>query len=64
MNAEYKSHERVWQMLKPSVDVTLEARDPLVWARSLMLTAVPESLDWYLAIMDPATLTHGVRELT
>lgn len=64
MNAEYKSHKQIWQMMKPKVDVRLEAIDPLAQARPPTLAAVPESFEWPLAIMDPATLMHGVRELT
>ena len=64
MNAEYQSHERVRGMLKPRVDVGLEPSHALAWAHPLTLLAVPESFEWSLAIMDPATLTHGVRELT
>ena len=51
-------------MLKPRVDVGLEPSHALAWAHPLTLLAVPESFKWSLAIMDPATLTHGVRELT
>jgi len=63
MNAEYRSHKQVWQMLKPRVDVRLEATDTLARAQPLTLAAFPESLDWSFAIMDPMALAHGVREL-
>jgi hypothetical protein len=63
MNAEFKSHKQVWQLLKPRVDVRLEARDQIAWANPLSLAVVPESLAWSLALMDPAAVAHGVREL-
>ena len=63
MNAEYKNHKQVWQMVKPRMDAGLEASHLLAWARPLTLAAIPESLVRFLAIMDPATLTHGIREL-
>ena len=63
MNAEYISHARVWQMLKPKLDVGLETSNPFAWAPSVSIAGVPESLDLLCSIMDPATLTHGLREL-
>jgi hypothetical protein len=63
MNAEYQSHERIRQMLKPSVDIRLDAIGSLAWVPPLTLTVGLESLNWLLASMDPATVAHGVREL-
>jgi hypothetical protein len=64
MNAEFQTHERIREMLKPKRDVGLEAGPPSTRGHPLVLLAVPASFDWSLAFMDPATLTHGLRELT
>jgi hypothetical protein len=64
MNAEYQSHKRVWEMLKPRVDAWLELREPLQWVRPLTGVPVLEFLDWYPASIDLALLAHGHRELT
>jgi hypothetical protein len=64
MNAEYRSHKQLWQALKPRVDFRLEASGPVAWKGPLPLPVLPKSLDWPLPIVDPATLTHGVRELS
>ena len=63
MNAEYKRHRQIWQALKPRVDVRLERKDPWVWVRPLAPAGAPESLNWAPAIMDPAAVAHGIREL-
>jgi hypothetical protein len=64
MNAEYKKHKQIWQVLKPREDFRLEAMEPMAWARPLVPAAVPKSLDWSLAIFDPPTAAHGISELT
>jgi hypothetical protein len=64
MNAEYQSHKRVWEMLKPRVFAQLEASESLAWARPQAGVAVSKFLDWYPASMDLAVLAHGQRELT
>ena len=64
MNAEYRSHKRVWEMLKPRVIAQLEAREPLTWARPQAGVAIPKFLEWYPVSMDLALLAHGQRELT
>jgi hypothetical protein len=63
MNAEYQSHKRVWEMLKPRVFTRLEASEPLGWARPQWGAAVPKLLAWYPVGMDLALLAHGHVEL-
>jgi hypothetical protein len=64
MNAEYESHKRVWEMLKPRVSAQVEPGGPLAWAYPPTVTPVPELLRWSLANMDLAVLAHGIRELS
>jgi hypothetical protein len=64
MNAEYRSHERVWQMLKPKVQVGLGGSDSWTWAVPPVLAPVPEFLDWYPAALTLIALGHGHSELT
>ena len=64
MNAEYQSHKRVREMLKPRVFAQLAASEPLAWVRPQWGAAVPKFLDWYPVSMDLAVLAHGQRELT
>ncbi len=63
MNAEYQRHRQIWQALKPKVDVRLEPKDPWAWARPLAPADAAASLAWAPAIMDPAAVAHGIREL-
>jgi hypothetical protein len=63
MNAEYQSHKRVWEMLKPKVYARIEPREPLAWARPPAVAPASEFLGSSLARMDPAVLAHGLREL-
>ena len=63
MNAEYESHKRVWELLKPRVHVHLEPSEPVKWARPLAGVPVRE-LDWHPASIDLALLAHGHGELT
>jgi hypothetical protein len=63
MNAEYKRHNQIWQVLKPKLDIRLGTMVSLAGARPLASVGVPQSLDWPPAIMDPAAVAHGIREL-
>jgi hypothetical protein len=63
MNAEYQSHKRVWEMLKPRVFAQLEASELLAWARPQSGAPVLELLNWYPASMDLALVAHGHVEL-
>ena len=63
MKAEFESHERVWEMLKPTVYAQIEPREPLASARPPPVAAVPEFPGGYLAGIDPAILAHGLPEL-
>jgi hypothetical protein len=63
MNAEYQSHKRVWEMLKPRVLVQLQSSE-LAWALPHAGGGIPEFLDWHPASLDLALLAHGHVELT
>jgi hypothetical protein len=64
MNAEYISHERVWQLLKPKLFVGLEGRETESWASPPVQAPVPEFLDWYPTALTLVALAHGHSELT
>jgi hypothetical protein len=64
MNAEYISHERVWQMLKPKVYVGLEGSESETWTGAPVLAPVPAFLDWYPTALSLVALAHGHRELS
>jgi hypothetical protein len=64
MNAEYQSHKRIWEMLKPRAFAQQEVGEPLAWVRPQSDVPVLELLNCYPASMDLALLAHGQRELT
>ena len=64
MNAEYESHKRVWELLKPRVFAQLESSEPGNWNRPVAKVSVSEFLEGYLAGLDSALLAHGHSELT
>jgi hypothetical protein len=63
MNAEYESHERIWEMLKPRVYAQLEPNEPLAWARPPAGVPILGLLNWHPASIDLALLAHGHQEL-
>jgi hypothetical protein len=63
MNAEYESHKRVWEMLKPRLYAHVEPSEPSAWARPPVIAPVPEFVGWYPASIDLAVLAQGHPEL-
>ena len=64
MNAEYKRHKRVWQMLEPLREVRPKVIEPFPPPAPLTLPLASASFGLSLAMMDPVALAHGVRELS
>ncbi len=63
MNAEYESHKRVWEMLKPREFAQLESSQPRRSNHPLASVPVSESLDGFSVGLDLALLAHGRGEL-
>lgn len=61
MNAEYQSHKRVWEMLKPSVFDPLQLTEPPTGTLQTLHTQA-RFLEWDSIFIEPAMLAHGYGE--
>ena len=62
MNAEYHSHERVWDMVKPRMDEALQSCQRRDWSPGPVDGVSRRAAVQRFAI-DPIVLAHGHREL-
>ena len=64
MNAEYQSHTRVWEMLKPRIHAHVEPDGWSVWATLPLFSRSSRLFDLDALGIDLEVLAHGHRELT